>query len=272
MAKKKRSAELDEIWSLFAQEGKENLASAEEALLKLERDPGDMEQIKVLFRAVHSFKGGARMMGLGVVESLAHRAEDLIALVRDDGVTLQSDMIDLLLKVLDRLRGMLDQVLAEGHDVEPEQAASLTESLQHMIAQRAPAAERTPTQDAPTPTLEGSQVAAPTAEPISAPVELIGEEISPAADPASVKADLAAPADPTQLAEFLKRTEGDLAQLHAALDAFAASAPDALAQIQAVAKNLQVAAERMGYQRLVSILDDLDRVTRADAPTDAAAT
>ena len=81
----------------------------------------------------------------------------------------------------------------------------------------------------------------------------------------------AAPDDSKSLAEFLKRTESDLAQLHAALDALAAGTPDALAQIQSMANDLKGAATRRGYQRLVSILDDLDRETRADAQTAATA-
>jgi two-component system chemotaxis sensor kinase CheA len=353
MANMKRSAELDEIWSLFAQESKENLASAEEALLKLAQTPGEMEQVKALFRAVHSFKGGARMMGLGVVESLAHHAEDLIALVRDDGVALQSEMIDLLLNVLDRLRAMLDQVVTEGHDVEPDQAAGLIENLQEMIAPNQPTAESKPLHDsvAPvaqaqpdetlavagsatdvrvtepadtsaettgeTPALADGTGAARLAEPADASAELTGET-PPPDDTASGTPNLgtfvvsdaakrsrvvthgtakhllggegdssshepllrmtirdvpnpAAPDDSKSLAEFLKRTESDLAQLHAALDALAAGTPDALAQIQSMANDLKGAATRRGYQRLVSILDDLDRETRADAQTAATA-
>ncbi|HEX7588766.1 MAG TPA: Hpt domain-containing protein, partial [Anaerolineae bacterium] len=271
MAKKKRSAEMDEIWSLFAQEGKENLALAEDALLKLERAPDNLEQIKALFRAIHSFKGGARMMGLSVVESLAHHAEDLMALVRDHGVTLQSDMIELLLSVTDRLRGMLDYVLANGKDVEPGEAASLIEMLQQTISSHAPTIESQPTvqvQPNETPAVAPSANSAPSAEPAGTFTDLSSETPTPS-DAANVAVDLTAPDDPHELAEFLKKTESDLALLHAALDALALQAPDALEQIQSVTTNLKDAAHRMGYERLVAILDGLIRQARPEAWADA---
>ncbi len=136
-----RSAEMEEIWGLFAQEGKENLFAVEESLLKLEQDAADLEQVKILFRALHSFKGGVRMMGLSVSESLAHLAEDLIALVRDQGVALDREMIDLLLTALDRMRAILDQILSTGGDVEQSAVQDLTDQFQSLIARRKPPAE-----------------------------------------------------------------------------------------------------------------------------------
>jgi two-component system chemotaxis sensor kinase CheA len=132
-----RSAELEEIWALFAQEGGENLSAAETALLSLEQNPGNRAAIATLFRALHSFKGAARMMGLAIVESLAHHAEDLIALARDDGIVLQRGMIDALFAVVDRLRALLDYVLTYGRDAESNQTQDLVETCQQMVA-RAP--------------------------------------------------------------------------------------------------------------------------------------
>ena len=267
MAEQKRSAELEEIWSLFAQEGKENLELAEEALLKLERTPDDQDQIKALFRAIHSYKGGARMMGLGVLESLAHHAEDLMALVRDNGVRLQSDMIELLLSVMDRLRAMLDRVLAEGHDVDPEEATSLIEMLQKTIASYAPSTKSVPpvqAQPSETPAPAGGTKVESVAEPTPAPTDLPGETDAPPVAATNATSDLTPPDDPAPLAEFLGKTEGDLALLHTALDSLASGAPDALAQIQSMAGDLKGAAQRMGYERLVSILEGLDGEARAD--------
>jgi two-component system, chemotaxis family, sensor kinase CheA len=133
-----RSAELDEIWSLFSQESRDNLLAVEETLLKLEQDPSDLEQVKVLFRALHSFKGAARMMGLSVTESMTHHAEDLIALVRDQGVALDRDIIDMVLTALDRMRAILDHVLANGSDVEPSQVQDISVALQELIARKQP--------------------------------------------------------------------------------------------------------------------------------------
>jgi len=275
MAESRRSSEPEEVWSLLAQEGKRNLASAKEALLKLKQDPDDAERVEVLFRAVHSFRGGVRMMGLGVVGLLAHHAEDLIALARDDGVALQSEMIDLLLKVLDRSQAMLGQILAEGHDAEPDQAAGLIEDLQRMIVQNTPSSNSQPLHGSVAPAIQSQPVSGVrVAEPTNALTEST-IETSPPAVAAGIQPNprgtcsLTVPDDPRSVAEFLVRAGSGLGQLHAALDALAVGMPDALAQIQSMANDLKGAAERMGYQRLVAVLDELDRTTRADAQTDA---
>src|SRR5512143_549329 len=134
-----RSAEMREIWALFAQEARDNLSVAETALLQLEQDRTESDQVAALFRAIHSFKGGARMMGLSVVEALAHHAEDLIALVRDEGVALQNDLIEALFAALDKSRTLLDQVLASGCDVEPRAAQALIDTLQQLFTRYQPA-------------------------------------------------------------------------------------------------------------------------------------
>ncbi len=60
--------------------------------------------VGALFRAVHTFKGNSRVLGLAVVESRAHYAEDLIGLVRDQGVPWDAEIKDILLLASDTLR------------------------------------------------------------------------------------------------------------------------------------------------------------------------
>ena len=72
-------------------------------------------------------------MGLPVVGSLAHQAQELIALVQD-GMSLEKETINLLLIVLNRLRTMMDYVLAHRQDVEPSRVGSLSVSLFEMIS------------------------------------------------------------------------------------------------------------------------------------------
>ena len=80
------SDEMNEIWQLFADEGGQSLDAVEEILLFVKENPTGQADIAGLFRAMHTFKGNSRVLGLGVIESRAHLAEDLIGLVRDDGV------------------------------------------------------------------------------------------------------------------------------------------------------------------------------------------
>lgn len=275
--------EWEEVWLLFGQEGQEALDLVEAMLLQAETDPGNTGQIAELFRAMHNFKGMARMMGLSVTESLAHRAEDLIALVRDEGVPLNNQMISLLLEVLDRLRAILEGVLANRLDVEPTAVAELIGRLEVMHADYSAAAVPS---DIPAKTdpllLTADEFLAP------APPEVVpggaeetalpaAEEMAPTATaedsplvtdetpfPAIERIDPAA--DPTFVQIFLDLARDELGHLHAGLDTLQTDDEAGRQAITAVVDNLKHAAEHMGYARLGATLDDI--ITTAAQPAD----
>ena len=115
------SEEMDEIWSLYADDGAHAMDAMEAALLVLDGAAQEDQagHVAALFRAVHTFKGNSRVLGLGVVESRAHLAEDLIGLVRDEGVPLDQEILALLLETVDRLWSMLETTAATRADVYP---------------------------------------------------------------------------------------------------------------------------------------------------------
>jgi len=130
------SDEMDEIWSLYADDGAQAMDAMEAALLALE-DAADADQsghVAALFRAVHTFKGNSRVLGLGVVESRAHLAEDLIGLVRDAGVPLDGEILALLLETGDWLRSMLETTASTRADVDPAETEELMVRLRDKIA------------------------------------------------------------------------------------------------------------------------------------------
>lgn len=253
MANDTCSADMQEIWSLFAQEGRDNLALAETALLRLEQNRAETDQVAALFRAIHSFKGGARMMGLSVLESLSHHAEDLIALVRDEGVSLQADLIEALFAALDKSRVMLDQVLASGCDVEPIEAQATIDILQQLLIRYEPA-----TADEPLPADRSEIVRGEEPIEVLAPAPIMIEPPTP---------DSIAPAStaPLSLTEFLHGAEQDLARLHAALEVTAIEPVQGLTQLQAVCSDLKCAAERLGFERLIDVLDELSGTAEVGA-------
>lgn len=191
------SDEMDEIWALFADDGGQSLDAMEEALLALQDGEGDQtEHVSALFRAVHTFKGNSRVLGLAVVESRAHLAEDLIGLVRDDGVPLDEGILEVLLYAGDVLRNMLEETAANRADVDPAPSEDLNNQLKATIArctgQEIPEPEETaapaetaedeseeaePADDAPA---EDAEEAAEEAAGDDAPAE------SPAAPPAGL--------------------------------------------------------------------------------------
>lgn len=165
--------EMDEIWALYADDGAQALDAMETTLTELEEEPEESSaHIGALFRAVHTFKGNSRVLGLANVERVAHLAEDLIGLVRDEGVPLSADILDLLIRTSDMLRGMLEETADTRADVAPEPSDALKADLQALIDQLtgkdpAPAAEPDATPDA--------AAAAPAPEPETAPDAEISE-------------------------------------------------------------------------------------------------
>ncbi len=163
------SDEMDEIWSLYADDGAQAMDAMEAALLALD-GAGVADQhshVGALFRAVHTFKGNSRVLGLGVVESRAHIAEDLIGLVRDEGVLLDAEILALLLETGDRLRVMLETTAATHADVDPADTEDLMERLRDKIARctGGEAAAPAPIAAAPEPEPEPVVQAEPPAQP-----------------------------------------------------------------------------------------------------------
>ena len=129
------SDEMDEIWELYADDGTQALDATEMALEAVMAGDGDeAAHVAALFRAVHTFKGNSRVLGLSVVESRAHLAEDLIGLVRDGGVPLTGEIVDCLMETADTLRRMLEETVRTRSDVDPAPSQALMLKLEDLIA------------------------------------------------------------------------------------------------------------------------------------------
>lgn len=177
------SDEMDEIWALYADDGAQSLDAMETALIALGNGGAADEgaHVSALFRAVHTFKGNSRVLGLAVVESRAHYAEDLIGLVRDQGVPWDAEIKDILLLAADTLRAMLEETAATRADVEPGPSEDLLHRLKDKIA-RASGAE-----------IPATLAAEPVAEPVAAAV----------AEPAAAEPPIETVADIASAAELL---------------------------------------------------------------------
>jgi chemotaxis protein histidine kinase CheA len=108
MAKKRDSAKTqrvrEELWKTFFHEIEELLENLEHQLLSIENDQQNLELIAGLFRTMHTIKGTCGMMGLTKIEGLAHKAEDMMDLVRDQKLALNDDMMDLMFEALDTFK------------------------------------------------------------------------------------------------------------------------------------------------------------------------
>jgi len=98
----------DDMVELFFDEATERLEALAGKLVEIERQPGDIELLRDVFRDLHTVKGSSAMVGLKPINTLAHAAEDLVGQIRDAGRAVDGGVIDALLAALDGLREMLD--------------------------------------------------------------------------------------------------------------------------------------------------------------------
>jgi len=120
----------DEMLALFIEESKEHLEVVEPALLTMEEkgDETDPEIINTVFRAIHSIKGSAGFFGLKNITGLSHIMENLMAKVRDGSISTTPELINLLLKGLDKLEGMVEDV-ATSEEVDVSEEISMIEAF-----------------------------------------------------------------------------------------------------------------------------------------------
>ena len=98
------------IMGYFIEEARDHLNTIEQGLLKLQATISDPDMANEVFRAAHSVKGGAAMLGLGSIQHTAHRLEDYFKVLKECPVQVDRRLENLLLNVFDTLRDLLDQL------------------------------------------------------------------------------------------------------------------------------------------------------------------
>ena len=121
------SREDEELLRAFLTESAERLADLEAALLDLEGRAGEAgaEAVNAAFRAVHTIKGGAGLVGLGELRDAAHRMESVLDEIRKGTRAPTSDAIDGLLAGTDEVRRILARAnpAEDGRDEAPAAGA-----------------------------------------------------------------------------------------------------------------------------------------------------
>jgi two-component system, chemotaxis family, sensor kinase CheA len=101
---------LDESLQIYIMESRDLLEQMEEALLTLEQNPQDEEKINAIFRAAHTIKGSAGLFGLDFIISFTHVAESVLHKVRNGEITIDENLVALLLEVGDFIGKLIDHV------------------------------------------------------------------------------------------------------------------------------------------------------------------
>jgi len=100
--------------SMFIDESNDHLQSLNENLLQLETDPADLSIVQNIFRSAHTLKGMSATMGFEDLASLTHEMENVLDLVRNSKLQMDSFIFDTLFKGLDALETMVQDIIAGG--------------------------------------------------------------------------------------------------------------------------------------------------------------
>ncbi len=164
-----------ELLREFHGESQELLQNIEQGVLVLEENPADADTINAIFRAFHTLKGGAGLLHLDALRELAHDLESLLDAARRSELSINSDIINLILAGGDALKHFTREIGEQLQGVKPGDPIIVPTRLlrQHVRAalRGGPSPANVPASLTPaalTPE-QPEEAAAPTSPPAAAP-------------------------------------------------------------------------------------------------------
>jgi len=140
----------DEILQDFLVEAGEILERLNEELVELEQSPDDMDMLNGVFRSFHTIKGGASFLSLDGLVDVCHRAEDVFNILRNGERSVDGELMDTVLQVLDVVNSMFAEI--QGGEMPTPADATLLSALEKLAVPAGAAAAPEPTETADTAT------------------------------------------------------------------------------------------------------------------------
>jgi two-component system chemotaxis sensor kinase CheA len=130
-------------------ESNEHLASVENELLKLEKDPANQEAIHTAFRSFHTIKGLAGFLELTEIQQVAHQTESLLDQARNGRLTVTPAVADVILAAKDYLDRAFQQLAAVLRGGAPQPFANPAAVIERVRQAGVASQEKLPEQAAP---------------------------------------------------------------------------------------------------------------------------
>ena len=132
--------DMSQFYQVFFEESAELLEKMEQLLLELNVAAPSKDELNGIFRTAHSIKGGAATFGFTEITETTHILESLLDKLRNDELTLRSDMVDVFLKAVDVLRMQLAGRQSQA-EVDAQAVADICQRLNQLAqGKAAPAA------------------------------------------------------------------------------------------------------------------------------------
>lgn len=125
-------SDLKQYMNLFIEESKEHLQSMNDALLVLEKEKNNRELINEIFRVAHTLKGMAGTMGFTNMANLTHEMENVLDEIRNKGIKLSEDIVDILFECFDALDEIISYISEKGEEID-EQKDELISKLRGIL-------------------------------------------------------------------------------------------------------------------------------------------
>ncbi|MDN5351469.1 MAG: two-component system, chemotaxis family, sensor kinase CheA [Clostridiales bacterium] len=108
--------DMSQYLEIFIDESKEHLQTMNEILLELENDADNLSHLGEIFRIAHTLKGMSGTMGFTKVADLTHKMENVLDLVRNGALKVNSQIIDILFECFDALEEYIDHLEKTGKE------------------------------------------------------------------------------------------------------------------------------------------------------------
>ncbi|WP_413165013.1 response regulator [Capilliphycus salinus ALCB114379] len=121
------------ILGYFIEEAQDHLDTIEQGLLKLQSTLEDPDLLYEVYRAAHSVKGGAAMLGLTSIQTTAHRLEDSFKILEkiqaQSRLQVDQDLESSFLEVSDTLKALIES-LSSPYGLTDEVGTSLLQKVE----------------------------------------------------------------------------------------------------------------------------------------------
>ncbi|MFO1436299.1 MAG: chemotaxis protein CheA [Gammaproteobacteria bacterium] len=151
------SIDISQFHQVFFEESFEGLAVMETGLLNLEEGTPDSEAINTIFRAAHSIKGGSGTFGFTAIAGFTHVMETLLDEMRANKRPVTRPDIEVLLRSVDCLQGML-AATRDGTAIDADRIATTQAELEQALGAK-PSTKAATASTTPTPAAQAWRIA-----------------------------------------------------------------------------------------------------------------
>ncbi len=108
--------EFQEILQDFLIESFELIEQLDQDLVELESRPDDLDLLNRIFRVAHTIKGASSFLNFDVLTHLTHHMENLLNMARHGDLTIDADVMDVILESIDLMKALLVRIRDSGED------------------------------------------------------------------------------------------------------------------------------------------------------------